>query len=257
MGRRGFGPAAPRSSPTLGGVLHEVTHDGGPGFCGAALPGLLPADYHGPLVVALDSNVLIDLQQHGEVLLDGEGIDELGVPDDYADELAALSDLLNLWLLHDIRFIVTPRSLTDAKKPNANFVARRGPSVQALADALAFQYGDWTVAPPSATEVEPLGEESGLPDSADRDLVLEAQGVGAHVFLTRDNRLIEGVRLSGPTLHVTRPSALASFLIQAGVVALGGGTCGSAECPYAEFLPAPDMGKWGPLLSIFESAGQG
>jgi hypothetical protein len=233
-------------------VLHDVSYEGGPGFCGAVLRGLLPDDYHGPLVVALDSNILIDLQQHGETLLEGEGIEELGLPDDYAYELSALSDLLNLWLLHDIRFIVTPTSLTDAKKPNSNFLAGRGPTVQALADALAFQYGDWAVDPPSANEVVRLGDESGLPDSADRDLVLEAQGVGAHLFITRDVRLLERVQVTGPPLHVSLPSTLANFLIQAGVAAFGGGTCGAQDCPYADGMPAPDVGKWQPLFSIFE-----
>lgn len=151
----------------------------------------------------------------------------MGVPDDYADELAALSDLLHIWLLHDVRFIVTPRSLTDAKKPNANFSARRGPSVQALADALAYQCGDWTVEPPSTVEKPRLGQESGLADSADRDLVLEAQAAAAHVFLTRDAALIDGVKLSCPQVRVTRPSALAGLLVQAGVVTVGGETCGA------------------------------
>jgi len=46
-------------------VLHEVTGDGGLGFCHPAVPNLLLPGYHGPLVVALDSNALIDIQQHG------------------------------------------------------------------------------------------------------------------------------------------------------------------------------------------------
>jgi hypothetical protein len=49
-----------------------VTADGGLGFCYAALPRLLPRGYHGPLVVALDSNALIDLQQYGNLLLNDE-----------------------------------------------------------------------------------------------------------------------------------------------------------------------------------------
>lgn len=44
----------------------------GSGFCHAAVPDLLPIGYHGPLVVALDSNLLIDLQQYGHELLNDE-----------------------------------------------------------------------------------------------------------------------------------------------------------------------------------------
>lgn len=36
-------------------MLHEVTYEGGMGFCHKALPSVLPYGYHGPLVVALDS----------------------------------------------------------------------------------------------------------------------------------------------------------------------------------------------------------
>ena len=63
-GYRGFWPAG-LALACARRVLHEVTYDGGMGFCHDALPGLLPEGYHGPLVVALDSNALIDLQHHG------------------------------------------------------------------------------------------------------------------------------------------------------------------------------------------------
>lgn len=53
-------------------MLHEVTADGGVGFCQAALPDLLAPGYHRPLVVALDSHVLIDLQQYGAALPNDE-----------------------------------------------------------------------------------------------------------------------------------------------------------------------------------------
>lgn len=51
----------------------------------------------------------------------------------YAENLAGLTDLLNLWLLRDIRFVVTPRSLTDAKKVTQQFLDRRLPAVEAIA----------------------------------------------------------------------------------------------------------------------------
>lgn len=233
-------------------MLHEVTYDGGMGFCHEALPSLLPWGYHGPLVVALDSNALIDLQQHGALLLDGNVPG--GINGEYAAELTGLSDLLSIWLLRDIRFVVTPRSLSDAKKVTQRFLDRRLPAVDAIAESLAFQFGDWNVPAPSRrTGLRPCGEETGLPDGPDRDLVLEAQAVGAHVFLTRDREVLEKTSLSGPVLLVVLPSALARELTGAGVQPFYGGTCGTAACPYGRWaMPAPDMGKWGGLLSIFE-----
>lgn len=233
------------------GVLREWTEDGGVGFCHAGLPGLLPRGYHGPLVVALDSNALIDPQQDGNLLLNGNLPD---VDVTYAEDLAGLTDLLNLWLLRDIRFVVTSRSLTDARKVTRRFLDRRLPAVEAIANSLAVQDGDWTATAPSQGETPaPVGDEMGLPDGADRDLVLEAQAVGAHAFLTRDRLVLERVSLSGPAMAVVAPRALAVELIGAGVQPFFGGTCGAEDCPYADWpFPAPDMGKWGGLLSIFE-----
>lgn len=235
-------------------MLHEVTEDGGLGFCHAALPGLLPLGYHGPLVVALDSNVLIDLQQYGDLLLNDE-LPEL--EDSYAEDLAGLTDLLNLWLLRDIRFVVTPRSLTDAKKVTERFLDRRLPAVEAIEASLAFQLGDWTATAPSHADAPaPVGQETGLPAGADRDLVLEAQAVGAHVFLTRDRLVLDRVALSSPAMAVLAPRALADQLVGAGVQLFFGGTCSVEECPYGAWsFPAPDTGKWGGLLSIFAGDG--
>lgn len=236
-------------------MLHEVTSEGGIGFCQEALPGLLPAGYHGPLVVALDSNTLIDLQHHGAALLN-DGPLPANVERDaaYVRELAALADLINLWLIRDIRFVVTPRSLTDAKKVTQRFLYRRLPAVDAIAESLAFQFGDWTIAAPSKhSGFQARGEETGLPGGPDRDLVLEAQAVGAHAFLTRDGEVLEKTSLSGPTLAVILPSGLTRALDGAGVQPFFGGTCAQVGCPYDGWsLPAPDMGKWGGLLSMFE-----
>ncbi|QRY48231.1 hypothetical protein JVX93_16495 [Mycolicibacterium boenickei] len=68
-------------------MLHEVTLGGGLGVYHDAFPVLLPAGYHGPLVVAFDSNVLIDLQWHGGELLNDE---HLRVDEGYEEQLLAL-----------------------------------------------------------------------------------------------------------------------------------------------------------------------
>ena len=137
-------------------MLHGVTIDGGMGFCHGAFPSLLPWGYHGPLVVALDSNVLIDFQEHGNVLLNGEV--PAGLDKQYAGDLAGLADLLNLWLLRDIRFVVTASSLTDAKRITLRFLDRRLPAVEAIAESLAFQLGDWNHPAPPEYQPRPVGD---------------------------------------------------------------------------------------------------
>lgn len=109
-------------------MLHDVTGEGGLGFCYEALPDLLPWGYHGPLIVALDSNVLIELQQHGNAILNEE---DPAVDADYATELDGLAEVLNVWMLRDVRFVVTPRALTDAKKNSERLMERQRPAIDA------------------------------------------------------------------------------------------------------------------------------
>lgn len=247
----GFGDSAPArysacmTAPTLGVCCNDVMADGGVGFCHAAVPDLLPIGYHGPLVVALDSNLLIALQQYGHEMLN----DEISVTEErYAEELESLGTLLKLWMLRDIRFVVTPRARrSDARRSVPGFAAL----IDGLAESLAFQVGDWTVAAPSSgPKLVPVGEELGLPDSADRDLVLEAQSPGVHVFLTRDRRVLRRTNLTGPAMRVLAPSEVADELVVAGVSPFAGGICSEPSCPNRDpDIPAPDIGKWGGLFS--------
>lgn len=232
-------------------MLHEATVEGGLGFCGAVLDSLLPTTYHGPLVVALDSSILIDLQQRGTEMFDG--VVDVSEPK-YAEELDSLGQLIDLWLLRDIRLIVAPRSCTDAKRITARFTSSRGPTIRALAESLAYQYGDWTEPAPSEGEgaMSSYGVR-GLPNGADKDLVAEAVAIRAHVFLTRDDALIANVQVPELGPWVCSPSALMRELQNSSITHLSGGLCHGSSCPYAAFsVPGPDLGKWTGLLSIFE-----
>lgn len=233
-------------------MLHKSSESGGLGFCHKALS-LLPLDYHGPLVVALDSNIVIDLREHGATLLDDDQI--VGLDEGYLRDLSGLGEVLNLWLVRDIRFIVTPRSLTDARRRTERFVNSQAPAIDAIAEALAFQLEECGQPAPSAWGSRPLlGEETGLPIGADRDLVLEAQSMGAHVFLTRDKQVLIRAQLSGPRLAIMSPATLVDLLREQDIGILSGGTCESLDCPYAGWpLPFPDTGKWEPLLSLFHT----
>ncbi|MFJ6004026.1 hypothetical protein [Arthrobacter sp. NPDC092385] len=231
-------------------MLHDLGENGGLGFCNDALS-LLPPKYHGPLIMALDSNILIDLRQHGSALLNGDQI--TGLDAGYEEDLDGLARILDLWMVRDIRFIVTPRSLTDARKRTERFRVSQAPAVEAIAESLAFQVGNWdeavNMSPPPCSSI---GEEKGLPSGADRDLVLEAQAIGAHIFLTRDKRILTKTQLSGPKVGIMAPAAVAENFKSANVEIFSGGICALSDCPYTTWpLPFPDTGKWGPLLSIF------
>ena len=61
--------------------------------------------------------------------------------------------------------------------------------------------------------------------------------------------------LTGPVLRILRPTDLADELVLGGVQLFAGGQCLAEDCPYAAFsIPAPDLGKWGGLLSLFEES---
>lgn len=232
-------------------LLHYPNEDGGLGFCGRMMTSMLPVDYHGPLIVALDSSILIDLQEHGTDLCNGEcRIHERK----YRSDLEYLGQLLDLWLLRDIRFIATPRARTDAKKITSRFNTRREATMRALNEGLAYQIGIWNCeVQPIWSDLKPYEHIQGLPDNADRDLVAEAVAVGAHVFLTRDDRLITNVRVVGRSLLTCSPSTLVAELESYGVALLDGGSCSSPECPYKKRpLLFPDIGKWEMLSSIFD-----
>lgn len=231
-------------------MLREPTQPGGVGFCHDAFS-FLPTGYHGPLVMALDSNILIDLREHGAALINDDPIVDLD--EGYARDLSGLGEILNLWLVRDIRFVVTPRSLTDARKRTERFLSSQAPAVEAITEALAFQLGDWDQAAPSAKPSRAsVGDETGLPNGADRDLVLEAQSTGAHIFLTRDKQVLKRTQLSGPRLAIMAPAAVAEFLTGENMDLFSVGTCSSPDCPYYSWpLPLPDNGKWVPLLNLF------
>ncbi len=210
----------------------------------------LPPGYHGPLVVALDSNIHIESRQHGYGLLNGEAPNE---GDAYEQELVALDTLINIWLLCDVRLIANPQARVDANRVTEPFLAASVPAINALAESLAFQSGDWTVPVPSDREgLASGGDVNGLPEVADRDLVAEAQAVEAHVFLSRDRAVLDRAPVSGPRPDTMAPTALAAEMAYGDLQVLAGGICQSEACPYESLrAPGPDIGKWNGLFSIF------
>lgn len=231
-------------------ALYQVSYGGGVGFCHDALPDLLPEGHHGPLVLALDSSILLDLQDHGNAIFNSDHPD---VSDQrYRDELNALGVVLQVWMLRDIRFIVTPQARVDGKRSRGDAAdARRAATIGAISDSLSFQTDEWGVdlshAQLEAIDVPlpPLGHH-------DRQLVSEAIAIGAHVFLTRDERLVRRLEKFSLSTLVALPTTVAGSLILSGVGTFtGGGLCESPECPYRYLeTPAPDFGKWDGLFRI-------
>lgn len=237
-------------------MQHESSLDGGLGFCHAAIPSVLPTGWHGPMIVALDSNIVIDLMQHGEALIDGRRPQRGGADPKYSAELEALGEILDIWLLRDIRLHVTSRFLSDSRGLTRDeVVPERRRTAARFADSLRYQtrwereIGDTDKSVGELTAVH-----VSLPEGADRDLVAEAVIAGAHVFLTRDSQILQLAKVGSTA--ILSPSMLDAVLAEAGVGHLGGGVCGLPDCVYARSgwpILAPDMGKWTGLLSVISA----
>lgn len=209
----------------------------------------------GPLVVAFDTNILIDLAERGRAVFDG---DELPpeVLEPNRTHLVELARLLELWLTRDIRFVPLTRSLTDVGKgmsPERH--ALRSETMSKLRESLSFQSDSWeqgTTDPTDDAHVDLANaiSASEIPPTADREMVQEACRLGVDVFLTQDDRLIlRGRRLADGVPRIESPTSLMARLDRLGVSQLSGGRVAHKGCHYPPVDLLPSMNKWNGLLS--------
>jgi hypothetical protein len=148
-------------------------------------------DGHGPLQIVWDTNILIDYLTHGRAMWDGE---ELEVEDEkHALELEGLQTLVALWQWRDVHFCILPRSITDARRELSR--GRRAEferAVEQFAAALQLsQHEDsWVSERLDVDDAVRCAAILAVPDGADRELVEGSLEIGAHVFLTCDERVL-------------------------------------------------------------------
>lgn len=88
----------------------------GPDFVYESAPGLFHSRMgRGPLFIAWDTNLLVDYFQFGRKLWEGGHLPD-GLDEEHGSELEGLQLLIALWVLRDIRFMILPGTVTDAKK---------------------------------------------------------------------------------------------------------------------------------------------
>lgn len=235
----------------------RATGDGGPGFCVLSDQILfhraLGADT--PLLIALDTNVLIDLVTNA-----GAVIGEEPTPTSaYGRQLAALGELLDIWMVRDVRFVPLLRSLDDsARGPLSPARARvRRRTLDAVAEALSFQTADWEWDWAARSLLRPPRSvaPASIPGEADRTLVEAATALRCDVFLTRDDRVLAAN--GHVAVHLLDPIGLLGRLNDLpGSDPFGiGGLVEHPDCRYsnASYLLG-DMGKIGSLLSAMTEA---
>jgi hypothetical protein len=207
----------------LGGPLPRVErHVEGPHFVYEEGPDLfLGRRGRGPLLLAWDTNLLIDYFEYGAALWRGEQLPD--ATHEYGLQLEALQLVMALWVLRDIRIVLLPASASDAREKLAQerYAARRH-AFSEFARAISLVADD-DAPPPQPPLLLPhsaLQEAVGrVPRGGDRTLVEQAARAGAHVFLTRD----DGVTKAAPALRsfglvLAKPQDLLELLTSSGAL---------------------------------------
>lgn len=224
-----------RGEPTEGGA-----------FAYAAAPRLfLGRSGLGPLRVAFDTNVLIDLAEIGEAVLDGVQKEPVGT---HELNLAALTTFIQIWMLRDIRIHVFERQISDYRRRiQPEHLATRIRQVQQIRSAL-FCLGHESDASMIDATFELETVLARTPDGADSELLNFAIREGCHVFLTRDAGILREVEALGAV--GLAPMTPIDLVTQFGVQLSGSRGSDAGDDPHAFFfaaggdLLAADNHKW-------------
>lgn len=220
----------------------------------------------GPLIVGLDTAILISLRQELETVAEAAGLvcgplwGDLSRPED------ALRDLVQLWWWRDVRFWVCEIHLADARKPlSADRRVAREAAVRELEQDF-FERGRFETIVPEHIEVvdqpcalhsvpRPLGAEKTnghgemrLPKGLrDRQLVQSALENGCHIFLTTDNGILRcHDALMQEGMGVLSPTQLLAELDRSGEL---------DDSPSADTAPFPDIAAISRLYAGFGDPG--
>jgi hypothetical protein len=212
---------------------------------------------HGPLLVGLDTNAVLEIREYGVQLIDDVRIHH---PDaEHLRDIYALGDLVQLWFVRDIRFVVLPGARRDQRRPgNSEKVMRLHDTLSAIEEALTFQIQDWGLEDRrfDRARTRSKGVDHALariPGSLDRRLVEQSYDGGVDVFLTMDKQVLRSVSTPPSDFpNLWRPSTLLDRLTNLGVNQLGGGILEHENCPYGGGWLFPDMGKMSRLLSSLQ-----
>jgi hypothetical protein len=187
----------------------------------------------GPLIVCLDTNLLIHLAQNHDEIGGSFGFDGQGFcPQLWDDPVRALHDLFLLWFWRDVRFFLPPEQMKDGRLTAdrarsrksildafaQDFWERGGFSRSSHVDGEAVEGGLDLVIP----DVWPPSFDNTLPAGMDGVLVRAAVDAGAHVFLTTDGRdILRRARdMARFSFAIMRPDQLLSALNSSGALAV-------------------------------------
>ncbi len=232
-------PKDPRPIP----VGPDFQYDDGPSL-------FLARRGRGPLHVVWDTNLLLDYFQHGRAMWE-QGV-MLNAVGEYGAELEAIQIIMALWVLRDIRFHVLPQVLSDAKTTlTRERLAARYLALTEFSRALSLVAAGESEPDPVAHNGPLILPDRELqrtlqciPNGGDRMLVKASVRMRAHVFLTRDKKVVrcrDSLRPFG--LLLASPGDLLEELF----------ACGAFNCllaPQYLYWPMPDQGRVAHLVEV-------
>jgi hypothetical protein len=190
---------------------------------------------YGALRVAWDTNILIDYAKYAQVIWEDREFNLPAMEERYQEELIALRETMNLWMLRDIRIRMSSRQIWDAKlrldnKPKELWEREREKFRKTQAIRL-WQLEHFHAALSCISldaeidaNVEPfaiLPDESSN-DDWDKSLLEEAIATGCHVFLTGDRKLKKRLQRMARDSYVAilSPTGLLDSLAEADELSL-------------------------------------
>jgi hypothetical protein len=157
---------------------------------------------YGALRLAWDTNILIDYAKYGQLIWADDDFDPPVREERYREKLIALSEIMNLWMLRDIRIRMPFRQIWDAKlrldnKPEELWEKEVG-QFHKTREIRLWQLEQFHAALSCISldaeidaNVKPFAilPEGSTNDEWDESLLEEAIATGCHVFLTGDRKL--------------------------------------------------------------------
>lgn len=241
----------------------ETSNCGRPGFWRRRTPAIFGARSGvGPLLLFPDTTILISLHQE---------LEEVGAFTLYAswsdrnEPVDALRDLVQLWWWRDVRFLVSPTHLVDARKPMTSHqkIARHA-AVRELGQDFRDRGGHEPLIGdqhavedrPCSLHCIPVGTmpagsappviDPPLPRRGrDKQLVHEALSAGCHVFVTADKKILRCHKsFFGLGLAILSPAQLLEELDEVREL---------DDCENPWNSPAPDLSALGRFYGGFAS----
>lgn len=201
----------------------------------------------GPLRIALDTNIIIDYLELGESLWSGEAAVALKDNDqDYGEDLEALQLILATWVLRDMQFVMLKQTLRDFRKRSTPTARdrrnRRGWAefYRALTHSTYHEDNEKKGPPIAPSILDSVLEK--VPAGGDRKMVRGALLEEAHVYLTRDKRVLRAQPWLRPLgLSVLTPGELLEELSLYGAL-------NYLWDPASLYWPLPDQEKVAHLI---------